>query len=92
MARLWRRLIGKQQLHHHVAGAHRALRIDADHHPIRWLADAGRREHPLAFDLHHADPAVAVWPIAGLRRVAEVRNVDPVPLGDLPDGLVRLLR
>ena len=85
-----RRLIGEQQLHHHVAGAHRALRIDANHHPVRRLADAGGRKNALAFDLHHADPAVAVRPVAGLRRVAEVGNVDPVPLGDLPDCLVRL--
>ena len=90
MAGLGRGLIGEQQLHHHLAGAHGALRIDANHHAVGRLADAGGREHPLALDVHHADAAVAVRPVARLGRVAEVGNVDPVPLGDLPDGLVRL--
>ena len=89
MAGLDRRLIGEQQLHHHVAGAHRALHRGAHFHPLGRLANAGGREHPLAFDLHHAGAAVAVGPVAGLGRVAEMGNVDPTPLCDLPDGLVR---
>ena len=39
-------------------------------------ANARRGEHALALDLDHAHAAIAVRPIAGLRRVAEVRQLD----------------
>ena len=55
-------------------------------HPWRRRAFARGREHALAVDLHHADAAIAVGPIAGRGRVAEVRDRRcPSRLGDLPD-------
>src|SRR5581483_12003874 len=48
--------------------------------------------HALALDLHHAGAAIAVGAVAGLGRIAQVRNVDAFALGDLPDGLARLRR
>src|SRR5262249_37860264 len=48
------------------------------------------REHALAFDLDHAGTAIAVGAIVGRRRIAEVRDLRPLSLGDLPDGLTRL--
>ena len=55
--------------------------------PFGGLADAACRQHALAFDLDHAGAAIAVGAVAGLRRVAQMRDVDAFALGDLPDGL-----
>src|SRR6185503_20102368 len=49
--------------------------------------NAGRREHTLAFDLDHAGPAISVGPVAGLGRMAQMRDLDPVPACCLPDRL-----
>src|ERR1051325_10302565 len=49
--------------------------------------DAARGEDPLAFDLDHAGAAVAVRPVAGLGRIAQMRDARAVALRDLPDGL-----
>src|ERR1041384_5176031 len=62
----------RQRLHLH-AGARRT--------------DAACGEHALALDLDHAGAAVAVRPIAGLGRVAQMRDARAVALRDLPDGL-----
>src|SRR5439155_4739884 len=48
---------------------------------------AACRKHTLALDLHHADAAVAVRPIAGLGRVAQMRQLDPEPARGAEDGL-----
>src|SRR3546814_1684573 len=53
-------------------------------------ADAGRGQHALSLDLHHAGAAVAVGAIARLRLVAEMRDLRPGARGGLPDGLARL--
>ena len=37
------------------------------------------REHPFAFDLDHADAAIAVGPVAGLGRIAQMRQLDAEP-------------
>src|SRR4029079_10616515 len=60
-----------------------------DLHAGRRRADAARREHALALDLHHADAAVAVRAIARLRRVAEVRQLDVEPARRAKDALAR---
>src|SRR6185369_13452106 len=65
----------------------RASRFDTDFHPGRRLAQAGGGQHALAFDLDHAGAAVAVGPVAGRGGIAEMRDVDAVALGGLPDGL-----
>src|SRR5262249_56502508 len=44
------------------------------------------RQHALALDFDHAGAAIAVGAIAGLRRVAKVRNVGAEALCHLPDG------
>src|SRR5205085_1351950 len=43
----------------------------------------------LALDLDHADAAVAVRPVAGLGRVAQVRQLDVEAARGAKDGLVR---
>ena len=47
-----------------------------DLHARRRLADARGGQHALALDLDHAGPAVAVGPVAGRGRVAEMRDLD----------------
>ena len=58
--------------------------------PGGGLADAGGGQVALALDLHHAGAAIAVGPIAGLRRIAEMGDLLAEPGGDLPDGLAVL--
>src|SRR5262249_40629312 len=48
-------------------------------HARRRRAQAACRQHPLAFDLDHADAAIAVGAIAGRRRVAKMRQLDAEP-------------
>ncbi len=55
--------------------------------PARGLADAARRQHALALDLDHAGAAIAVGAVAGLGRIAQMRDVGAEALGHLPDGL-----
>ena len=57
--------------------------------PRRRGADAARGKHALALDLDHADAAIAVGAVAGLGRVAEVRQLDALAARDLEDGLAR---
>ena len=68
---------------------HRALRRGLHLHAFRRLADARGGKRALALDLHHAGAAVAVGPVAGPRQPAQMRDVDALALGDLPDRLVR---
>ena len=82
-------LIGDQELEDHPARRRSALGGNVDDHPGAWLADAGGGEHPLAFDLNHAGAAVAVGSIARRGRIAEMRDLDTEPVGDLPDRLLR---
>jgi len=69
-----------------------ALARRADLHPRRRAADAGGGEDPLALDLDHAGATIAVGPIAGFGAVAEMRDLDALAMGDLPDRLTRLRR
>ena len=59
-----RRLIGEQQLGHHAARRRGAIGLRLHLHAGRRHADAARREHTLAFDLDHADAAIAVRAIS----------------------------
>src|SRR5690606_28180581 len=71
--RVLRRLVGYEQLQHHVARSFRTVGLGVDLHAGRGRTDATRGEHALAFDFNHAYAAIAVGPVARLRRVAEVR-------------------
>src|SRR5207244_1992829 len=51
------------------------------------LADQSRGEHALALDFDHAGATIAVGPVAGLRRITQMRDVDAATLRDLPDRL-----
>ena len=82
-----RRLVGDEQLHHHPARGLCPLGRGVHHQARRRPALARCGEHPLALDLHHARAAVAVGPVAGLMRVAQVRNVGAMTMRDLPDRL-----
>ena len=64
-----------------------ALVVAPDDHALRGLPAAGGGQRPLALDVDHAGPAVAVRPIA--RLIAEMRDVDADALPGLEDGLVR---
>ena len=84
---LARRLIGDEHLHHHPARGLRPLGGGVHHHARRRPALARCGEHPLALHLHHARAAVAVGPVAGLVRVAQMRYVGAETMRDLPDRL-----
>ena len=85
---LARRLVGDEQLHHHLAGLLGPLGPGMDLHPDRRLAHARGGEHALALDLDHAGAAIAVGPVVGLRRVAEMRDRGAQALRHLPDRLI----
>ena len=81
------RLVGQQQLRHHLARGLGAVGGGLDLHAGRRVADAACRQHPLALDLDHADPAIAVRPVAGFRRIAQMRQLDAEPARGVEDGL-----
>src|SRR5581483_4409527 len=85
-------LVGNQQLEHHLPRRPGAVGGGLHLHAFARRANAARRQHALALDLHHAGAAIAVGAVAGLGRIAQVRDVDAFALGDLPDGLARLRR
>ena len=82
-------LIGDQQIEDHLARGLGAVVGGIDLHAGGGLADAARGQDALAFDLDHAGAAIAVGAVARLRRIAQMRDLDAFPLGDLPDGLAR---
>src|SRR6185312_3558382 len=71
-----RRLVGGEQLGHHLARGLGPIGLRLHLHAGRRHADAARGEHALALDLDHADAAIAVGAIAWLRRVAQMRQLD----------------
>ena len=87
-----RGLVPDQQLEHHLARKAGALARGLHLHAWRRLAHAGRGEHALAFDLDHAGAAIAVGAVAGFRQPAEMRDLDALPVGNLPDRLARFGR
>ncbi len=86
------RLVGGQKLDHHPARICRTGGIGCDDHSRDRLADTGSGKIPLALDLDHAGTAVAVGAVAGLGAVAQMRNDQAAPVGDLPDRLTGLSR
>ena len=81
------RLIGQKQFGHHPARGLGAVGLGLDLHARRGVADAACGEHALAFDLDHADAAIAVRPVAGFRQIAQVRQLDAEPARGAEDGL-----
>ncbi len=84
-----RRLVADQQLEHHLPREAGALAGGLHLHARGRLAHAGGGEHPLAVDLDHAGAAIAVGAVARLRQPAQMRDLDALAVGDLPDGLAR---
>ena len=82
-------LVGDEELEDELARALGALACGLDLHARRRPAHAGGGEHALALDLDHAGAAIAVGPVAGRRRVAQMRDVGAVAARHLPDGLAR---
>src|SRR5262249_36436998 len=82
-------LIGEQELGHHAASGLGAVGLRLHLHAGRRHADAACRQHALAFDFDHADAAVAVRPIAGFGRVAQMRQLDAEAARAAEDRLVR---
>ena len=82
-------LVGQQQLGHHAARGLGAVGLGLDLHAGRRRADAARGQHALALDLDHADAAIAVRPVAGLGRVAQMRQLDVVAAAGAEDRLAR---
>ena len=82
-----RRLIGDQQFGNHLARGFRAMAVGGDLHARIGRADAGRGQHALALDLDHADAAIAVGAVAGLRRIAQMRQLDVEPARGAEDRL-----
>ena len=70
------RLVGHEEFGDHATRGGGALGLRLHLHAGCRRADAARRQHALAFDLDHADAAIAVRPVAGLGRVAQVRQLD----------------
>ncbi len=73
------RLVGDQKLGDHLARGLGALGLGLDLHAGGRRADAAGGEHALALDLDHADAAIAVGAVAGLGRIAQVRQLDVEP-------------
>jgi hypothetical protein len=69
-------LIGEQKFHHHPARRLGTIGLGLHLHPRRRRADAARGQHALAFDLDHADAAIAVGAVTGLGRIAQMRKLD----------------
>jgi hypothetical protein len=84
-----RRLIGYEQLEYEPSARLRPLGSGHDLHGGVGPANAGGREHALAIDLDHAGAAIAIRPIARRRQVAQMRDLDPMPVSHLPDCLAR---
>ena len=82
-----RRLVGQQQFGDHLARGLGAVGLGRDLHAGRRLADAACGQDALAFDLDHADAAIAVGAVAGFRRVAKVRQLDVEPSRGAEDRL-----
>ena len=82
------RLIGNEQFEDHLPRSLGAVGRRLHFHAFGGLADAASGQHALAFDLHHAGAAIAIGAVAGLGRIAQMRDVDAEALGDLPDGFV----
>ena len=87
---LARRLVGDQQLHHHLLRGDRAGALGLHLHADARRALAGSGQHALALDLDHAGAAIAVGPVVRLRRIAEMRDFLVVAFCHLPDGLARV--
>ncbi len=85
-----RRLIGDQQLHHHLLCSNRARARRFHLHADAGRALARGRQHALALDFHHAGAAIAVGPVVRFRRVAQMRNFAALAFCHLPDGLARI--
>ncbi len=85
-----RRLVGDQQLHHHLLRGDRARALGLHLHADARRALAGRGQHALALDLDHAGAAIAVGPVVRLRRIAEMRDVPALAFCHLPDGFARV--
>ena len=92
MRDILRGLICHEEFHHHLTRIGRASIVGGDDHPFGGFANAGGREGPLAFDLHHTGAAVAVGAIARLRLVAQMRDLETATIGDFPDGQASLGR
>src|SRR6185312_4867480 len=73
------RLIGGEKLGDHLARGLGAVGLRLHLHAGRRRTNAACGEDALALDLDHADAAIAVGAIAGLRRVAQVRQLDVEP-------------
>ena len=81
-----RRHVGQQQLEHHLLRLHGARAVGLHVHAGLGRAAARRRQYPLALDLDHAGPAIAIRPHA--RLVAQARNLHAQPVGHLDQRLV----
>src|SRR6516164_6858408 len=84
---LARRLVGEQKFGHHLSRGLGAIGLGSHLHAGRRRADAARGQNPLAFDLDHADTAIAVGPIAGLRQIAQMRELDAETARGAENGL-----
>ena len=60
-------LVSDQQLGDHLACGFGAVGLGFDLHARRGIANAACGQHALALDLDHADAAIAIGPVAGLR-------------------------
>ncbi len=81
------RLIGEQEFGDHLARGLGAVGLGFDLHARRRGADAACRQHALALDLDHADATIAVRPVAGLRRVAQMWQINAEAARGAEDGL-----
>src|SRR5579883_2995806 len=82
-------LVGEEKLGDHLARGLGAVGLRLHLHAGRRRANAACGEHALALDLDHADAAVAVGAVAGLGRVAQVRQLDVEAAGGAEDRLAR---
>ena len=85
MGLIARRLVGHQHFDHHLARLVRPRAVGRNLHPLRRGADTGGRQRAFPFDLDHAGAAIAVGAVAGLPRMAEMRDTGALSQRHLPD-------
>ncbi len=81
---LFFRHVGLQQLDDHLLRLADPVAVGRDLHALGRHSTAGRRQHPLAFDLDHTGAAISDRLHAGL--VAQPGNLDAFPIRDLDEG------
>ena len=82
-------LIRGKHLEYQFAREPRTLAVGIHLHSRLRFSNTGSRQHPFAFNFDHAGPAVAIRAVARFGRIAKMRQLIVVSIGNLPNRFVR---